>query len=72
MPDIVRKPTALVNSSPRSTHAQLLLAETLRTMSMHLVADAPYTVPLADRGMTSAAIASEPALVPPCTAVSTP
>ena len=62
VPQVVHKPAALVNVSPRSTHAQVSLAETLRTMSMHLVADAPYVVPLVDRGMTSVAIASDPAL----------
>jgi len=39
VPDMVHKPTALVNASQRSTHAQLSLAETVRTMSMHLVAE---------------------------------
>src|SRR5688572_28949006 len=29
VPDVVHKPTALVNVSPRSTHAQFSLAETL-------------------------------------------
>ena len=65
VPGVVHMPTALVNVSPRSTHAQLSLAETLRTMSMHLVAEAPYVVPLVDRGMTSMAIASDPALAAP-------
>ena len=65
VPDMVNKPTALVNASPRSIHAQLSLAETLSTMSMHLVADAPYVVPLVERGMTAEAIASDPALGTP-------
>ena len=65
VPDMVHKPTALVNASQRSTHAQLSLAETVRTMSMHLVAEPPYVVPLVDRGMTSEAIASDPALAAP-------
>jgi len=65
VPDMVHKPIALVNASQRSTHAQLSLAETVRTMSMHLVADQPYVVPLVDRGMTSVAIASDPALAAP-------
>ena len=65
VPHVVHKPTALVNVSPRSTHAQVSLAETLRTMSMHLVAELPYVVSLVDRGMTSVAIASDPALAAP-------
>lgn len=64
-PHVVLKPTALVSASPRSLHAQASLAETLRTMSMHLVREKPWVVPLADRGMTSAAIASDPALAAP-------
>jgi hypothetical protein len=40
VPDVLAKPTALVNAS-RSIHAQASLAEILRTMSMHLVADTP-------------------------------
>src|SRR5688572_17256629 len=65
VPDMVHKPAALVNVSPRSTYAQVSLAETLRTMSIHLVAEAPYVVPLVDRAMTSIAIASDPALAAP-------
>ncbi len=64
-PRMVYKPVALVNTSPRSTHAQLALAETLRTMSAHLVGETPYVVPLVVRGMTSVAIASDPALAAP-------
>jgi NAD(P)H-dependent FMN reductase len=65
VPEVVLKPTVLVNASPRSAHAQASLAETLRTMSMHLVGETPWVVPLADRGMTSVAIASDPALAAP-------
>ena len=65
VPDVVGKPTALVNASPRSVHAQASLAETLRTMSMHLVAETPFVVPLIERGMTALAIASVDALAAP-------
>jgi chromate reductase, NAD(P)H dehydrogenase (quinone) len=64
-PQVLLKPTALVNVSPRSVHAQASLAETLRTMSMHLVAETPFVVPLVERGMTAAAIASHPGLATP-------
>ena len=64
VPDVLAKPTALVNAS-RSIHAQASLAETLRTMSMHLVGDSPFQIPLTDRGMTATAIASDPALAAP-------
>jgi NAD(P)H-dependent FMN reductase len=65
VPDMVYKPVALVNTSPRSNHAQTSLAETLRTMSMHLVGEAPYVVPLVVRGLTSATIAADPRLAAP-------
>lgn len=64
VPDMLAKPTALLSAS-RSVHAQASLAETLRTMSMHLVADAPFVIPLVDRGATSMSIASDPALAAP-------
>lgn len=65
VPDMVAKPVALINASPRSTYAQASLAETLRTMSTHLVADTPWLVRLPERGMTSVAIAADPALAAP-------
>jgi chromate reductase len=64
-PSVIRKPTALVNVSPRSSHAQASLAETLRTMSMQLVAGSPFQVPLIVRGMSATSIASDPALATP-------
>jgi NAD(P)H-dependent FMN reductase len=65
VPDVVAKPVALVNASPRSMYAQASLAETLRTMSMHLVPETPWVVRLPERGMTSVAIAADPALAAP-------
>lgn len=61
-PDLLAKPVALVNASPRSTYAQASLAETLRTMSVHLVGETQWLVPLPQRDMTSMAIAADPAL----------
>jgi chromate reductase, NAD(P)H dehydrogenase (quinone) len=40
------KPVALINISPRSTHAQASLAETLRTMSAALITDPAFTIAL--------------------------
>ncbi len=40
------KPVALINISPRSTHAQASLAETLVTMSAQLIADPAFTIAL--------------------------
>lgn len=65
VPEMVRKPVALLNASPRSMHAQTSLAETLRTMTMHLVGESPFAVPLAKRTMTANEIASDPELARP-------
>ena len=40
------KPVALINTSPRATHALAALTLTLETMSAHLVRDAFVTLPL--------------------------
>ncbi|HEU4883890.1 MAG TPA: NADPH-dependent FMN reductase [Longimicrobium sp.] len=40
------KPVALLNASPRSTHAQASLGETLRTMSADVVPGSPFDAPL--------------------------
>ncbi len=44
--DLVEKPVALLNASPRSTFAQAALAETLRTMSAVVLEEASVTIPL--------------------------
>ena len=65
VPQLVFKPVALVNATPRSMHAQSSLAETLRTMSMLLVGDSPFDVPLVNRTMSALEVASDPALARP-------
>jgi NAD(P)H-dependent FMN reductase len=60
--EIPYKPIGLLNASPRSTHAQASLAETLRTMSAVLVEGASITLPLAGRRLDAADIAADPAL----------
>ncbi len=60
--EIVGKPIALWNASPRATHAQESLAETLRTMSTRLVPEASIAVPLLARGLDAAGIAADAAL----------
>jgi NAD(P)H-dependent FMN reductase len=52
------KPVLLVNTSPRSVHAQAALAETLRTMSARLV-EPGVVLPLAGRGLDGAGIAAD-------------
>jgi len=47
--EFIRKPVALLNAAPRATHAQASLAETIRTMSGRIVAEASIPVPLLGR-----------------------
>jgi chromate reductase len=54
------KPVALFNASPRSTHAQASLLETLNTMSATLVTDAFLIVPLLGKNLEAREIASNP------------
>jgi chromate reductase len=61
-PEILYQPIGLLNASPRSRHARDSLAETLRTMSTVLVAEASLDLPLAGRRLDAAAIAAEPVL----------
>lgn len=50
-PEMVYKPIALLNPSPRSVHAQASIAETLRTMSTTLVDGACVALPISGRGL---------------------
>jgi NAD(P)H-dependent FMN reductase len=61
-PEMVHKPVGLLNASPRSTHAQGSLAETLRTMSAVIVPGATIDLPLTGRPLDAAAIAADPLL----------
>jgi chromate reductase, NAD(P)H dehydrogenase (quinone) len=60
--DIVGKPVALLNGSPRATIAQESLAITLRTISATLVAEHPYVAPVLGRSLQAADIAEDLAL----------
>ena len=60
--EAVGLPVALLNASPRATHAQAALVEVLTTMSADIVPAARVTVPLAGRNLDAAAIASDPGL----------
>jgi NAD(P)H-dependent FMN reductase len=57
--EIVGKPVALVNASPRATHAHASLAETLRVMSADLVEEASITVPLSGRDLDASEIVAD-------------
>lgn len=48
----VNKPVALFNTSPRATHAQASLRETLNTMSAHIVEEASISLPLLGSKLT--------------------
>jgi chromate reductase, NAD(P)H dehydrogenase (quinone) len=57
--EFVYKPVALLNASPRATHAQASLLETLRTMSARVVDEASIAVPLLARNLDEAGIAAD-------------
>jgi chromate reductase, NAD(P)H dehydrogenase (quinone) len=57
--ELVGKPVALINASPRATHAQAALSETLRVMSASLVTDASIAVPLTGRSLDARGIVAD-------------
>jgi chromate reductase len=59
------KPIALINTSPRATHALAALTVTLETMSAHLVPDASITLPLLGTANDADSIAANPDLAGP-------
>jgi NAD(P)H-dependent FMN reductase len=59
------KPVALINTSPRATHAHAALTLTLETMSAKLVNEASITLPLLGGVNDAASIAATPALAGP-------
>lgn len=62
--ELVDKPIALINASPRSTYAHASLTETLTVMNTNLVAEASVTVPVAGKGLDEAGIAADPEIAP--------
>jgi NAD(P)H-dependent FMN reductase len=58
--EFVYKPVALLNASPRSTHAQASLAETVKTMSGRLVPEASIAVPLLGAKLDEDGIVAHP------------
>jgi len=51
--ELMGKPIALVNASPRATRAWALLAETLTVMSARVILDASITVPVQGRTLSA-------------------
>lgn len=64
-PEMAGKPVALLNASPRSTHAQASLVETLRTMAAIVVTEASATVPLLGTKLDEAAMLASPEIAAP-------
>ena len=58
--EFVYKPVALFNASPRATHAQASLMETVKTMSGRLVTEASIDVPLLGRNLDEHGIVEDP------------
>jgi NAD(P)H-dependent FMN reductase len=63
MPTFPGKPVALLNTSPRATHAQAALREILQTMSARLVPEASIALPLQGSGLALDGILARPDLV---------
>jgi NAD(P)H-dependent FMN reductase len=61
-PEIIGKPVAFLNPSPRSTHAQASLREILSVMSTRIVDAAFVTLPLGGRAADAANYAADPAV----------
>jgi NAD(P)H-dependent FMN reductase len=59
------KPVALINTSPRATHALAALTLTLETMSAKLVGDACITLPLLGTANDESSIVADPVLAEP-------
>ena len=57
--ELVGKPIALVNASPRATHAPASLAETLRVMSADVIDAASTAVPLGGRHLDASGIVAD-------------
>src|SRR3954468_15130298 len=62
--EFIYKPVALLNASPRATHAQASLRETIQTMSGRIVDEASIAVPLLARNPGAAGIAADPGIAP--------
>lgn len=59
------KPVALINTSPRATHALAAVTLTLETMSADVIANASITLPLLGTTNDAASIAATPELAEP-------
>jgi NAD(P)H-dependent FMN reductase len=62
--ELVNKPIALINASPRAVHAYESLAETLRTMSAIVVPEACVTVPVLGSKLDAVQLAEDSEIGP--------
>lgn len=62
--ELMNKPLALVNISPRSTFAQAQLTEILTTMMARIIPEASPELPLAGKNLDAAGIAAHPEFAP--------
>ena len=60
----VNRPVALLNASPRASHAQAALRETITTMSARIIDAACISVPLLGSGLNEDAIVQHPQINP--------
>jgi chromate reductase len=60
--DVVEKPVALLNGSPRASYSQQSLAITLKTISANLIANEPYLAPVLGKTLQSQEIVDDAAL----------
>lgn len=60
--ELEHKPLGLINASPRATHAQASLYETLRIMSARLVPGACIALPVSGRDLDADGIVADPEL----------
>jgi NAD(P)H-dependent FMN reductase len=58
--ELYGKPVALINASPRSTHAQASLIKTLTVMTAGVVPEASITLPFRSNKLDQAGILSDP------------
>lgn len=60
--DVVAKPVALLNGSPRATQAQESLAVILRTISAKPISEQPYLAPVLGKSLRADDITRDPVL----------
>lgn len=60
--ELVDKPVALFNASPRGTYAQASLSETLTTMTARVVPDASLTLQILTKPVDAGRIAADPGM----------